>query len=179
MELDDAVTNVTNELSQELILRRRENVGTSRSRGVEIEAEGPVGELAGGPVEVGVGDLGTDAEVTEDDRAGLTGLSIAQVPRHQGSLRLGWTAPDPRGLRIDLRVRYLGDAFDDDLNLLPLGDATVVDLRLARPIGPIERGAEVFVAAENLLDESYAAGRTPVTTLGPPRLVRLGITWRP
>jgi outer membrane receptor protein involved in Fe transport len=109
----------------------------------------------------------------------LTGKRIAQVPRHQGSLRLGWTAPDPAALRIDLRVRYLGDAFDDDRNLLPLGDATVVDLRLARPIGPIERGAEVFVAAENLLDESYAAGRTPVTTLGPPRLVRLGITWRP
>jgi iron complex outermembrane recepter protein len=173
MELDDAVTNVTTEVTPELILRQRENVGTSRSRGVEIEAEGAVGRLAGTPVEVAIGYLGTDAEVTEDERAGLEGLRIAQVPEHQGSLRLGWTAPPPAGVRIDLRARYLGDAFDDDRNLFRLGDATVVDLRLARPAGP---AVEVFVAAENLLDETYAAGRTPVTTLGPPRLVRLGVT---
>ena len=175
MELEGAVSNVTVGDDDGLVLRRRENVGRSRSRGVEIEADGSLGRIFGRPLEIGVGYLGTDAEITDDDRSGLEGHRIAQVPEHQGSLRLGWTAPEPVRLRIDLQVRHQGDAFDDDRNEFPLGDATVVDLRLSRPA---TSGIDLFLAAENLLDERYTAGRTPGVTLGPPRLVRLGVVWR-
>jgi hypothetical protein len=34
------------------------------------------------------------------------------------------------------------------------------------------------VAAENIFDERYAVGRTPVPTIGPPRLLRAGVRWR-
>ena len=47
-----------------------------------------------------------------------------------------------------------------------------MDVLVARPLG---RDAELYVAAENLLDTRYDVGRTPVRTLGPPRSVRAGI----
>jgi hypothetical protein len=34
---------------------------------------------------------------------------------------------------------------------------------------------DVYVAAENLFDQSYAVARTPLTTVGPPLLARVGL----
>jgi hypothetical protein len=39
-------------------------------------------------------------------------------------------------------------------------------------------GVALFGAVENLLDRRYEIGRTPVTTLGPPRLARVGVRVR-
>ena len=36
-------------------------------------------------------------------------------------------------------------------------------------------GLSAFVAGENLLGRRYEVGRTPVLTVGPPRLLRLGL----
>lgn len=40
------------------------------------------------------------------------------------------------------------------------------------------RDVEVFAAAENLLNQRYEIGRTPVLTIGPALLVRAGIRLR-
>jgi len=37
---------------------------------------------------------------------------------------------------------------------------------------------QVFAAAENLFNERYITGRTPVTTIGPPILFRFGIKFQ-
>jgi hypothetical protein len=37
---------------------------------------------------------------------------------------------------------------------------------------------DLFVAAENLINERYEIGKTPVTTIGPPILVRVGFRLR-
>jgi outer membrane receptor protein involved in Fe transport len=37
---------------------------------------------------------------------------------------------------------------------------------------------DLFVAAENLFNERYEIGKTPVTTIGPPILVRVGFRLR-
>jgi hypothetical protein len=34
---------------------------------------------------------------------------------------------------------------------------------------------ELFAAAENIFNQRYTVGRTPVETLGPPLLARIGI----
>jgi hypothetical protein len=39
----------------------------------------------------------------------------------------------------------------------------------------LNRRLEVFAAAENVLDQRYQVGRTPVVTLGPPILYRAGL----
>jgi hypothetical protein len=42
---------------------------------------------------------------------------------------------------------------------------------VVRRLGPLQ----AFVAAENLTGVRYEVGRTPVLTLGPPRLLRAGL----
>lgn len=178
MELEDAVANVTRETTPELILRQRQNLGRVRSRGVEIEASGSLG----GTLTLDAAYLWADSEVARFPAdPTLEGRRTPQVPEHQASLRLGWTAPF--GLRVALQGRWAGDAYDDDRNRFPLGELTVVDLRIARPIAlpgtaPGGDRLELFLAAENLLDDEYTVGRTPVTTVGSPRLALIGLRYR-
>jgi outer membrane receptor protein involved in Fe transport len=164
-EVHDAVANVTLSATPALITRQRQNVALLRARGLETDAEARLGDAFTATASW----LFVASTVVASDPPALVGLRVPQVPRHQGSLSLRYAHP---ALRAALQVRFAGRQFDDDLNLFPLGDATMVDLLAARPLG---RDAEVYVAAENLLDTSYDVGRTPVRTLGPPRSVRAGI----
>jgi outer membrane receptor protein involved in Fe transport len=50
-----------------------------------------------------------------------------------------------------------------------------IDAIASRRLTP---NVDVFVAAENLLNQRYLVGRTPVTTIGPPLLVRGGFRFR-
>jgi outer membrane receptor protein involved in Fe transport len=74
--------------------------------------------------------------------------------------------------RVGLQARWMGDAWEDDGNSPILESALVLDLFVARRL---TAGTEAFVAAENLLDADVVVGRTPVRTLGAPRLVRAGL----
>lgn len=170
MELEDTIANVTVAITPELILRQRQNLGRSRSRGIELEASGRLGNS----LTLDAGYLWTRSEVTDFPAdPTLEGRRTPQVPEHQASLRLGWRAPGD--LSVRLQARWADSAFDDDRNLFPLGSLTVVDVRIGRPIG---RRLEAFLAAENLLDDDYVIGRTPVTTIGSPRLARIGVRYR-
>jgi outer membrane receptor protein involved in Fe transport len=40
---------------------------------------------------------------------------------------------------------------------------------------PVHKNLRVFAAAENLFNDRYTVGRTPVRTLGSPLLVRFGL----
>ena len=39
----------------------------------------------------------------------------------------------------------------------------------------LTRGVNAFVAVENLLDDEYDVGRTPILTVGLPRTARAGV----
>jgi outer membrane receptor protein involved in Fe transport len=170
MQLDGAVGNVTLSATPELITRQRQNLGGTRSRGVELDASARLGRrlaLAGGY-------LYADALVTDNPEAPeLIGLWLPQVPRHQASVRLDWEAPADAAL--GLQARWAGAQFDDDRNQFRLGGFWTLDLYASRPLAG---GAEAFVAAENLLDARHDVGRTPVRTLGPPRFIRAGLRLR-
>ena len=73
---------------------------------------------------------------------------------------------------VTLQGRLIGQQFDDDQNLLPLGNFGTMNLLLAREF---VRGVQGFMAFENLLNTRYAVGRSPVPTLGPPILFRVGV----
>ena len=49
-----------------------------------------------------------------------------------------------------------------------------VSAYVARPLGA---GFEIFGAVENATNRRNEAGKTPVTTLAPPRIFRGGIRW--
>lgn len=164
-EVHDAVTNVTLSSTPALITRQRKNVALIRARGIEADAEARLGPA----FTAAASWLFVDSVVASADQAALTGLKVAQVPRHQGSLSLRYAHP---AMRVGVQARFAGRQFDDDLNLFPLGRATTVDLLAARPLG---RGLEVYAAAENVFDARYDVGRTPLRTLGPPRSIRAGV----
>jgi outer membrane receptor protein involved in Fe transport len=100
----------------------------------------------------------------------LEGLRVPQVPQHQFTSELRYF--NPSRLIVTLQGRFVGQQFDDDQNLLPLGNFGTMNLLLAREFS---RGVQGFLAFENLLNTRYAVGRTPVPTLGPPILFRVGI----
>ncbi len=164
MEVDRNVANVTLSVTPALITRQRQNLGRTRSRGLELEGTARLG----GRWTLSGGYLLSDATV--ESGGGLEGLRIPQVPEHQASLQLRFF--DPGIGTLGLQARWTGDQFDDDRNQLPLESFATIDALLSRPVG---RGLEVFAAAENLLNEGYETGRTPVRTLGAPRSVRVGV----
>lgn len=173
MEVDRSIANVTLSVSPippGLITRQRRNLGSTRSRGVELEGTARLGDrwtLSGGY-------LFSDATVASARaEPGLEGLRLAQVPKHQASAQL--RVSDPRLGTLGLQARWTGDQFDDDRNELLLRSFTSVDALVSRPLGDRRVGLEVFVAGENLLNERAEIGRTPVLTLGPPRTLRLGL----
>jgi outer membrane receptor protein involved in Fe transport len=168
MEVDQTIANVTLSATPALITRQRQNLGRTRSRGMEAEVTARAGErwsLTGGW-------LFADTEVVSAARqSDLEGLRLPQVPRHQATLQARFD--DPRFATLALQARWTGAQFDDDQNRFRLGSATTVDALISRGLG---HGLAVFIAGENLLDETVETGRTPLRTLGPPRTVRVGMT---
>ena len=159
MEVDRNVANVTLSVTPGLITRQRRNLGRTRSRGLELEGTTRFGDrwtLSGGY-------LLSDATIED------SGLRIPQVPKHQASLQLRFF--DPGTGTLGLQARWTGDQFDDDRNEFPLAGFATLDALISRPVGRVE----LFLAVENLLDEDYEIGRTPIRTLGPPRSVRVGV----
>ena len=70
-----------------------------------------------------------------------------------------------------LQGRFVGQAFDDDLNTFPLARFFTMDGEISRQVLP---HARLFVAIQNLTNARYATAATPVLSLGPPLLVRGG-----
>jgi outer membrane receptor protein involved in Fe transport len=166
--LDDPIANVTVAASPTLIVRERRNAGRLRSAGAEAEGEW---RIATGLRTRGTF-VATDAVFAEGPEPGLEGKRVPQVPRYQAGATLHAT---PRlGLDVALDLRWFGERFEDDRNTLPLGDYATLDVMVSQTVG---RGARVFAAAENLLNEEYLTGRTPLPTIGVPRSVRVGLRW--
>lgn len=163
-DLDDAVTNVTIATTPDLITRRRQNVGGIDAWGSEVEGEWRLAPRA----------TVTGALALTRSRfvgyAPLEGLNVPQVPRWQGNL--GVRGAGPLGLALAAQLRAFGEQYDDDRNTLVLGSGAVVDLSVLRAAG---RRTTVFVNLENLLDDQYEVGRSPVPTFGQPFTLHAGV----
>lgn len=169
-EMTRPVANVTLQVTPNLITRQRQNLGRTRSRGVEVETEARLNKhwlITGGY-------LLADATVLEfPANRRLVGLALAQVARHQFTFQVSYA--ESSRFTFGLQGRAAGNQFDDDQNMFRLGRYFSLDAFASRRL---TRGLEVFAAAENLLNQRYAIGRTPVTTVGPPLLVRFGLRLR-
>ena len=169
MTVTDPVANVTIATTPDLVRRRRENLGKTRARGVELEAESA---LAHGLVLNAAAQFVDSVVVDYAADPSLEGKRVAQVPDGQATLGLTW-----RGTATTATIvgRWTGTAWEDDRNTLRLDPFTTVDAEVARRLAG---ELDLVLAAENLLDEEYVVGRAGVTTVGTPRLVRLGVRWR-
>jgi outer membrane receptor protein involved in Fe transport len=167
------VANVTLTTTPSLITRQRQNLGSTRSQGVELEASGRLSNS----VTLSGGYEYTDATVTsftvDPALAGLNpslvGLDVPQIPRHQFTFQTSYSRPF---VLLGLQGRFGGNQFDDDQNTFVLRRYFVLDATAAHTL---RHGVELFVAVENLTNRRYDVGRTPVLTVGPPILARAGL----
>jgi outer membrane receptor protein involved in Fe transport len=173
-EVQDQILNVT--LTSALpdcpagtTCRQRRNVDLTRIRGVETELEVrpfPRWRLTASHIYM-------DAQVVEaPGQPALEGNRLAQVP--DNVFTIGLHFDDPAWFAASLMVRRVGGQFEDDLNTLPLGAFTTVDARIARRF---TKFLDVYLAVENLLDETYTVARTSegVISTGAPRIVHGGL----
>jgi len=172
-DINRPVANVTISQTPNLITRQRQNLGGARSRGVEIEASAQINSA----LSLSGGYEYTDATVTSFPanpalNVSLVGLDIPQVPRNKLTFQVTYNKPV---VLLSLQGRFVGNAYDDDQNTLLLRRFFTMDAMAAHSL---HHGVEVFVAAENLLDQRYDVARSPVLTVGPPILVRAGVRLR-
>ncbi|HET7101575.1 MAG TPA: TonB-dependent receptor [Terriglobia bacterium] len=171
-DVTDPIANVTLNVTPSLITRQRQNLGRTRSRGVDLDAAlqvTPTFRLTSGYEFVNA----TVQSFTAD--SSLVGLEIPQVPGNVATFQALYSNPTAasrwRRLTLGLQGRYVGNQFDDDQNLLPLGRFFTLDASLSRRIW---NDLEAYVAVGNIFDERFTVARTPVRELGPPILFRLG-----
>lgn len=167
------IANVTLAVTPDLITRQRQNLGRTRAHGFDLDLTARLTQQ----FDVSAGYEFADAAVVSfSANPALVGLRVPQVPRNVFTFQARYD--NSRGKNplsrwtLAFQGRFAGLQYEDDQNLLPLGRYFTLDALLARPLG---HGVEAYVAAENMFNDRYAVGRTPVLTLGPPVLVRSGI----
>ena len=165
--ISQPVANVTLFASPNLITRQRQNVGATRTRGLEIEAEARVKEFG-----FSVGYLLADARVEEfPANRNLEDLFVPQTARHQFNFQTRWAKKD---WSFAVQGRASSEQFDDDLNLFRLEPYFQLDALAARRF---KEYWQIFVGIENVFNSRYSVGRTPIRTVSPPINLRVGIRW--
>jgi outer membrane cobalamin receptor len=166
--LEGAIANFT--ISQgATIVRERRNSDEVRATGMEIETDlrlHPTVTVNGQTTFTSSHYRGSVATPT------LEGNRVPQVPRVQFSAGVTWAAPQL--LNVAALVRGSSSQYDDDLNTeaFKLDPFAVFDFSVSRPIA---RSLQVFFSMENVFDEDYDTGRTPLRTVGWPRTSHVGI----
>jgi outer membrane receptor protein involved in Fe transport len=169
--LKDPVSNVTIATAGAAVTQQRQNLGQTRVRGIQTDAEYRIG----GAWKVMGAYVFNRATVTENPNdPDLVGNYLPQVPKHRGSARLAYS--DPAQGTVAVGVLFVGAQYDDDRNTISrrLPGYAVVDLALARNL---QRNVELFFSVQNLLDKEYLVGTLP-TTIGTPRLISGGVRLR-
>ena len=163
--ISDPVANVTLSTTPTLITRQRQNLGATRSIGVELEAEWRISRLR-----LSGGYQFTSATVTDfSANPALVGRWVPQVPQHQFTAQARYVTAR---WTLAAQARAAGTQYDDDQNLLPLDPYFSLDLFVSRSIS---RHTELFFAGENVTGQRAVVGRTPYTTIGPPAILRGGV----
>ena len=152
---------------------QRQNLGQIRSRGLMLEARTERWRS----LDASLGYQLAIATVTAFNssspaQSNLTGNWIPEVPRESLTSSLNYSAP--RIASFHLLVSYEGQEFDDAANQFLLHPYARFDVSAERAL---PHGFTLFATEQNLLDRSIDAGRTPILTRAPPRLVQAGMRY--
>ena len=161
--LDDTITNVTLSITPALITKQRTNADQVRSAGLEFESD----VRLRASLSVGFTSAIINARFKGD--TSLRDNRVPQVPQYNVGVNIRYSH---EAWAASSQFRVTGAQFEDDLNLFTLRRATVLDVFGSRTLfGKVT----AFVAVENLFDNEYDVGRTPVLTTGLPRAARAGV----
>jgi outer membrane receptor protein involved in Fe transport len=166
-EVSQPVVNVTISGSPNLIVRQRLNIGKTRARGIEFDAE----FSAHSDLRLSASYLLTDSRVCSfPANADLIGKFLPQVARQQLNLQAFYRPNSPFSLGVQARIS--DRQFEDDLNTLRLRPFVTVDVFAGYKI---RKNVEIFAAAENVFNSRYDIGLTPNRTIAAPVFLRVGL----
>ena len=164
------ITALTLSTTPTSTLLMRENLGQIESRGVSIDYEAHPFSWAA----IIGGYQYADATVTSyTQQPQLVGNWIPQVARNMATTQV--RVNNARIGVLSLQGRISGRQYDDDANNYLLHSYFRLDAYGSRELG---RHVELFAAGENLFDRSIEVGKTPILTLGTPRVARFGVRLR-
>lgn len=179
--LKNAVTNVTVQTTPGLnallgvtvpaggVLRQRQNIDRIVANGLEVNFTAALSD----DWRFGLGYLLTRPEVSRSpQQPALRGLSLAQVPHHQGNMQLKWVVS--QRFTLATQVRGATKQFDDDANIRVLRGFLVADVSGEFALTDQSR---IVLAVENAFDRTVEAGRSAdgIVSVATPRTARLGV----
>ncbi len=169
-QVNRPITAVTINGSSSPILLMRENLGQIESRGVSVDYQlAPLRWLA-----VDGGYQYAHATVTKNSQeTALVGNWIPEVARNLATINLRAFRP-ALGI-LSLQGRLSGRQYDDDANVYLLHGYFRLDAYASHDFG---KRFQLFAAGENLLNRQIEDSKTPTTTLGMPRVGRVGFLVR-
>lgn len=165
-EVSRPVVSVTLTTTPNLITRQRQNVGKTRARGVELDAEyAPFANLR-----FSASYLFTDSRVADfPSNPLLIENFLPQVARNRLTFQTVFRPLEK--LTFSLQARISDAQFEDDLNTLRLRPYSTFDTFVSYKFEQFE----IFTAVENLFNSRYDIGLTPNRTVAAPRFVRVGL----
>jgi outer membrane receptor protein involved in Fe transport len=152
---------------------QRQNLGQIRSEGMMVEAQSETWR----GVDASFGYQLAFATVTAFNASSavqpdLLGNWIPEVPRQSLTATANYVAP--RIASFHAIASYTGHVFDDAANQFVLHPYARFDVSAERSL---PHGLSVFAGAQNVLNRTIDAGRTPILTLAAPRLVQAGLRY--
>ena len=166
MQVSNPVANVTLSSTPLLITRQRQNLGRTRSQGVETGMQWSFNHA-----DISAGYQFVDAMVARfPSNRLLEGLEIPQIAPHQFTFQTRYNMP--RGWTLAVQGRASSRQFDDDLNQFRLDSFFQLDAYVSKRL---HNGVEVFSAIENLTNSRIIIARTPLVNVGPPIYGRIGV----
>jgi outer membrane receptor protein involved in Fe transport len=169
-QVNRPITAVTINATSSPILLMRENLGQIESRGISLDYElAPLHWMA-----FDGGYQYAHATVTRNSQERtLVGNWIPEVARNLATMNLRASRPS-LGI-LSLQGRLSGRQFDDDANTYLLHGYFRLDAYASHDFG---KRFQLFAAGENLLNRQIEDSKTPTTTLGMPRVARVGLLVR-
>jgi outer membrane receptor protein involved in Fe transport len=167
-EVSNPVSNVTLSQTPSLITRQRQNIGRTRSWGMEIESESRWKDFA-----FSIGYLLADSRVAEfPANQVLENLRVPQVSRHQLTFQTRYAR---NTWSFALQGRAAGKQFDDDLNTFELEPYFQLDAFASKNF---KENLQLFIGIENIFNARYSVGKTPIRTVNSPFNLRVGFRWK-
>ncbi len=166
-EVNRPVTALTLKVTASEVLNQRENLGQIRSRGVAINYQSEPSSW----LSISGGYQYANATVTQfAQEPALIGQWIPQVAHNMATMQI-------RATRSKLGVAGLlgtfsGRQYDDDANTFLLHGYFEMDGYLSHPFGS---HVNLYGAINNIFNREIEVGKTPILTLGTPRIASFGI----
>ncbi len=166
-QVNRPITALTLSVTPTSELLKRENLGQIESRGVSLDYAARPAEWLGleGGYQFAL------ATVTKfAPQPALVGKWIPEVPQNMATIQVRLSRP--RWGLVSVQALESGREFDDDANAYLLHGYFRLDAYGQHSFG---RHIVAFASGENLFDRAIEVGKTPVTTLGTPRVLRVGL----